>query len=347
MIRLRCLPPFAGLRCGSGATACSPTVSGLHAGIVGPAGSTGRVSGTGDEAGRRTRPRCSRRVGCAGRPADGRRAAGPSRPAVRLSGARRARRRRPCPALAGAGAVRRPAGRRLRARAAGRQRARRAAGLLERAVGTEPVLTAATTAALFRAVADRWAGNFVDVVRLGVPPRHARGRESAATARRRPDRSLAPGRGGVGPLPRRRGLPAAVGRAGPARAVWSALPGRGLAGPAGRSDPGRARRRPRRAGGRARRRATSPGWTPRSRRVLGPGRHVALVGRPRPGASGTGAGWRCGAGGPARSSAPGRPRTRRCRPRPARDLGRRRRPARRAARARTRTPATCWCCGPR
>ncbi|HVU93081.1 MAG TPA: primosome assembly protein PriA, partial [Jatrophihabitans sp.] len=43
---------------------------------------------------------------------------------------------------------------------------------LERTVGEEPVLTA-ETAGLFRAVADRWAGNFVDVVRLGVPPRHA------------------------------------------------------------------------------------------------------------------------------------------------------------------------------
>jgi primosomal protein N' (replication factor Y) (superfamily II helicase) len=44
---------------------------------------------------------------------------------------------------------------------------------IERAVGTEPVLTPATTR-LFRAVADRWAGSFVDVVRLGVPARHAR-----------------------------------------------------------------------------------------------------------------------------------------------------------------------------
>src|SRR5579875_3444976 len=43
---------------------------------------------------------------------------------------------------------------------------------VERAVGADPVLTAETTA-LFRAVADRWAGSFVDVVRLGVPSRHA------------------------------------------------------------------------------------------------------------------------------------------------------------------------------
>ena len=41
---------------------------------------------------------------------------------------------------------------------------------LERTVGDEAVLTPETTA-LFRAVADRWAGNFVDVVRLGESAR--------------------------------------------------------------------------------------------------------------------------------------------------------------------------------
>lgn len=93
---------------------------------------------------------------------------------------------------------------------------------LERAVGTEPVLSPETTK-LFRAVADRWAGNFVDVVRLGVPARHAAA-ESAT-------------RGEPGPLPaalaesgfeRYRAGPAFLGavRDGrPARAVWSALPG--------------------------------------------------------------------------------------------------------------------------
>jgi primosomal protein N' (replication factor Y) len=92
---------------------------------------------------------------------------------------------------------------------------------IERAVGTEPVLTP-ETAALFRAVADRWAGNFVDVVRLGVPSRHA-GAEASA-------REPAP----VPPPPERTGFeryragPAflsalATGRA--ARAVWTALPG--------------------------------------------------------------------------------------------------------------------------
>ena len=49
---------------------------------------------------------------------------------------------------------------------------------IERSVGGEPVLTD-ETAALFRAVADRWAGNFVDVVRLGVPARHAAAERTA------------------------------------------------------------------------------------------------------------------------------------------------------------------------
>jgi primosomal protein N' (replication factor Y) (superfamily II helicase) len=97
---------------------------------------------------------------------------------------------------------------------------------LERAVGSEPVLTA-ETAALFRAIADRFAGNFVDVVRLGVPARHA----AAESAAPRPP----------GPLPEplpdplpdpglhryRAGAAflAAVREQRPARAVWSAVPG--------------------------------------------------------------------------------------------------------------------------
>ena len=48
---------------------------------------------------------------------------------------------------------------------------------IERAVGAQPVLTT-ETAALFRAVAQRWAGSFVDVARLGIPSRHLqRGRQ--------------------------------------------------------------------------------------------------------------------------------------------------------------------------
>jgi primosomal protein N' (replication factor Y) len=93
---------------------------------------------------------------------------------------------------------------------------------LERAVGAQPVLTD-ETAALFRAVADRWAGNFVDVVRLGVPARHA----AAESARPRAAGPLPPAAEQPG-LHRYRAGPAfltAVAEGKPARAVWSALPG--------------------------------------------------------------------------------------------------------------------------
>ena len=92
---------------------------------------------------------------------------------------------------------------------------------VERAVG-EAVLTAETTA-LFRAVADRWAGNFVDVVRLGVPSRHAQAEASQAKE---------PGPLPAAPTPEgwqryRTGdaFIAAVREARPARAAWCALPG--------------------------------------------------------------------------------------------------------------------------
>lgn len=92
---------------------------------------------------------------------------------------------------------------------------------IERSVGIEPVLTPETTA-LFRAVADRWAGNFVDVVRLGVPSRHA----GAETSPREPARIPSPPQ--QTGFERYRAGPAflsalATGRA--ARAVWTALPG--------------------------------------------------------------------------------------------------------------------------
>lgn len=92
---------------------------------------------------------------------------------------------------------------------------------LERAVGSEPVLTAETTE-LFRAVADRWAGNFVDVIRLGIPSRHAAAETSA-----RPDPGALPSVASDGWSRYRAGSAfvnaAREGKA--ARAVWSALPG--------------------------------------------------------------------------------------------------------------------------
>ncbi len=93
---------------------------------------------------------------------------------------------------------------------------------LERGVGELPVLTT-ETAALFRAVADRWAGNFADVLRLAVPPRHARA-EAAVT----PEPAPAPPAPDEHGWSRYRSGPAfltAVRDGRPARAVWNAVPG--------------------------------------------------------------------------------------------------------------------------
>lgn len=93
---------------------------------------------------------------------------------------------------------------------------------LERGVGEEPVLTPAT-ARLFRAVADRWAGTFADVVRLGVPPRHARAEASAQMeVAPAPD---APGDEGWRRYRAGHAFLSAVSEGRPARAVWNALPG--------------------------------------------------------------------------------------------------------------------------
>jgi primosomal protein N' (replication factor Y) len=93
---------------------------------------------------------------------------------------------------------------------------------LERGVGNEPVLTT-ETAALFRAVADRWAGTFADVVRLAVPPRHARAEaaamlESAGPAGEADQAGWDRYRAG-------RAFLTAVRDRRPARAVWNAMPG--------------------------------------------------------------------------------------------------------------------------
>jgi primosomal protein N' (replication factor Y) len=94
---------------------------------------------------------------------------------------------------------------------------------LERGVGDEPVLSA-DTVRLLRAVADRWAGTFADVVRLAVPPRHARAESAAPLV---PDGPvLAPDGAGWAQYRTGTGYLAAVAAAErPVRAVWNALPG--------------------------------------------------------------------------------------------------------------------------
>jgi primosomal protein N' (replication factor Y) len=100
---------------------------------------------------------------------------------------------------------------------------------LERLVSPEPVLTP-EIARLARAVADRYAGTLADVLRLAVPPRHARVEQEAA-----PPATSTGTPAGLPPLEALvrgwrhypagpaflRGL--AAGR--PLRAVWSAVPG--------------------------------------------------------------------------------------------------------------------------
>jgi primosomal protein N' (replication factor Y) len=94
---------------------------------------------------------------------------------------------------------------------------------LERVVSPEPVLSPEIMT-LAREVADRCAGTLADVLRLAIPPRHARTESAppvpAAGAPQRP--------AGPGPWARYSGGPAFLdalaGRRGP-RAVWSALPG--------------------------------------------------------------------------------------------------------------------------
>jgi primosomal protein N' (replication factor Y) len=93
---------------------------------------------------------------------------------------------------------------------------------LERTVGAEPVLTPETTA-LFRAVADRWAGSFVDVVRLGVPARHAAAETKPRPAPDGPPAPVEPA--GFAPYRAGPAFLGAVRRHQAARAVWTALPG--------------------------------------------------------------------------------------------------------------------------
>lgn len=101
-------------------------------------------------------------------------------------------------------------------------------GFLGKVVSAEPVL-APGIAELARAVADRYAGSMADVLRLAVPPRHARvEREerpvpAGAAADPPPDPDWRRYRAGPAFLD-------AIAAGRPARAVWQALPGEDWAG---------------------------------------------------------------------------------------------------------------------
>ncbi len=103
-------------------------------------------------------------------------------------------------------------------------------GFIERVVSPEPVLTA-EVAELARAVADRYAGSIADVLRLAVPPRHARVEKAAVQRSDGPDRAADALPGSSVPPQWSADYPAgaaffkAVRQGRPARAVWQALPG--------------------------------------------------------------------------------------------------------------------------
>jgi primosomal protein N' (replication factor Y) len=94
-------------------------------------------------------------------------------------------------------------------------------GWLEKVVSPEPVL-GPELAGLCRAVADRYAGTLADVLRLAVPPRHAR--VEAETPRERPP-ATAPETTGWAAYPRGPALLEALAAGRGAHAVWQALPG--------------------------------------------------------------------------------------------------------------------------
>jgi primosomal protein N' (replication factor Y) len=114
-------------------------------------------------------------------------------------------------------------------------------GVIERVVSPEPVLSA-EIAALARTIADRYAGTMADVLRLAVPPRHARAEaaELSAASRSQGPRVEAPppqtstaGSSAVSPggaigwstYSAGPAFLAAIGDGRAARAVWQALPG--------------------------------------------------------------------------------------------------------------------------
>lgn len=94
---------------------------------------------------------------------------------------------------------------------------------LDRVVSPEQVLTP-TLAALCRAVADRYAGMMSDVIRLAVPPRHARTEAEAVSIRPLPDIE-APDLLGWQHYSGFAGFAAALTSGAAPRAVWQAMPG--------------------------------------------------------------------------------------------------------------------------
>ena len=309
-----------------------PSCSGRHRGTVGAGGRR-----RGAEA-RRGAANASRPTGCRSR-------ASASTSRCRTSTGRsttwcRGRRRGGAARRPGPGPLRRPAGRRLRC-SSGSRRPEHDGQLayLERVVSPEPVLDP-EVARLARAVADRYAGSLADVLRLAVPPRHARveaeeprtGRCSAAASA--PPAASA---GGAGPSSRREACAAVdrghgVGAGAPASGGWEptrraascarwrtgARAGR-LVGAAGGGLAG-----PDRRGGRRHRAPPGRGavavvpdardldrldaaLTARARARAGTSRSARRSGRP----SATGGSWRPAGARCRWSSAPGRPCSRR------------------------------------
>jgi len=94
---------------------------------------------------------------------------------------------------------------------------------LDRVVSPEPVL-GPEIQALVREVADRYAGTMADVLRLAIPPRHARA-EQADTAGTAPAAPAVPEPGPWGRYTAGAAFLAALASGRAPRAVWSALPG--------------------------------------------------------------------------------------------------------------------------
>nr|WP_130290541.1 primosomal protein N' [Pseudonocardia sediminis] len=95
---------------------------------------------------------------------------------------------------------------------------------IDKVVSAEPVLTAEVEQ-LCRAVADRYAGVLADVLRMAVPPRHARVEAEKPRERTPGPDELTPDRAGWAAYPRGESFLDALAGGRAAHAVWQALPG--------------------------------------------------------------------------------------------------------------------------